>query len=99
MVQEIRTAVLDGTSYYFIRLEENGTFYAINAADNRDVITLDAGDLVTIDHAIPTEGSESSILDGCGLAIHEVADPYYPNGSPVIFLRGRAAAAGPGSAF
>ena len=68
-VKEIRTAVLDGTSYYFVRLEETGVFYAISAADNREVVTLNVGDQVTIDHAIPEEGSESSILDGYTLTI------------------------------
>ena len=68
-VKEIRTAVLDGTSYYFVRLEEGGVFYAISAADNREVVTLNVGDEVTIDHAIPEEGSEASILDGYSLTI------------------------------
>jgi len=68
-VEEIRTAVLDGTSYYFVRLEDGGVFYAISAADNREVITLNVGDFVTIDHAIPEEGSETSILDGYALHI------------------------------
>jgi len=68
-VAEIRTAVLEGTSYYFVRLENIGVFYSINAADNRDVITLNVGDTVTIDHAIPEEGVGSSILDGYSLTI------------------------------
>jgi len=68
-VKEIRTAVLEGTSYYFVRLKQGGVFYAISAADNRDVVTLNVGDQVTIDHAIPEEGSESSILDGYSLSI------------------------------
>ena len=68
-VAEIRSAVLEGTSYYFIRLEDGGIFYAISAADNRDVITLNVGDFVTIDHAIPEAGEEPSILDGYTLTI------------------------------
>ena len=43
--------------------------YAISAADNRDVITLNVGDFVTIDHAIPEAGEEPSILDGYTLTI------------------------------
>ena len=69
-VEEIRTAVLDGNTYYFVRLEENGVFYAINAAENREAVTLNVGDMVTIDHAIPEEGSQSSILDGYTLTIN-----------------------------
>ena len=68
-VKEIRTAVLEGTSYYFLRLEKDGVFYAINAADNREAVTLNVGDSVTIEHAILEDGSEASILDGYTLAI------------------------------
>ena len=68
-VAEIRTAVLEGTSYYFVRLENDGVFYSISAADNRDVVTLNMGDFVTIEHEIPAEGSAPSILDGYTLTI------------------------------
>ena len=71
-VAEIRTAVLEGTSYYFLRLEGYGVFYAINAADNREVITLNVGDMVTIEHEIPAEGTSPSILDGYSLTIYPV---------------------------
>ncbi len=71
VVEEIRTAVLDGNSYYFIRLADSGSplFYSINAADNREVITLNVGDTVTIDHAMFEEGPEMSILDAYSLTI------------------------------
>ena len=71
-VEEIRTAVLDGDTYYFLRLEENGPFYAVNAAEHREVVILNVGDMVTIDHAIPEEGSESSILDSYSITIYSV---------------------------
>ena len=69
MVEEIRTAVLDGNTYYFLRLAEGEVFYSISAAQNREVVTLNAGDQVTIDHAVPAEGSDGSILDGYTLTI------------------------------
>ena len=68
-VAEIRTAVLDGNSYYFLRLEGDQVFYALSAAQNRDVVTLNVGDTVTIDHALPAEGEEAAILDGYTLTI------------------------------
>ena len=68
-VAEIRTAVLDGTSYFFVRLERGNVFYSINAADNREVITLNVGDMVTIEHEVPAEGTISSILDGYSLTV------------------------------
>ena len=68
-VAEIRTAVMDGSSYYFIRLEGEAIFYSISAAQNREVVTLNVGDTVAIEHAVAAEGSESSILDGYSLTV------------------------------
>lgn len=72
IVAEIRSAVLEGNTYYFVRLEGEDVFYSISAAQNREVVTLNVGDLVTIDHAVAAEGSQSSILDGYSLTIFRV---------------------------
>jgi len=69
-VAEIRTAVLDGNTYYFLRLENETVFYAVSAAQNREVVILNVGDIVTIDHAVPAEGEASSILDGYALTVN-----------------------------
>ena len=68
-VEEIRTAVLDGTTYYFIRLEGERVFYSVSAAQNREVITLNVGDSVLIDYAVSEDGS--SILDAYTLVIKD----------------------------
>ncbi len=68
-VAEIRTAVLDGSSVYFLRLDEGSVFYAISASQNRDVVTVNVGDRVTIDHALPLDSVDASILDGYTLTI------------------------------
>ena len=68
-VAEIRTAVIEGNSYYFVRLEGEELFYSISAAQDREVVTLNVGDRVTIDHAEAQEGNASSILDGYTLTI------------------------------
>jgi len=72
-VAEIRTAVIDGNSYYFIRLEAEQVFYSISAAQNREVVTLNAGDTVTIDHAVSAEGGNPTILDGYTLTVERRA--------------------------
>ena len=78
-VAEIRTAVIEGNSYYFIRLEGKEVFYSISAAQNRDVVILNENDTVSIQFAVPPEGSESSILDGYSLTITRRAPiPYVP---------------------
>ena len=61
VVAEIRTAVLDGNSYYFLRLEGQDTFYAVNAAENPLAVILNAGDQVTIAY---TAGEGGGILSG-----------------------------------
>ena len=62
-VEEIRTAVLDGNTYYFLRLMGSETFYSISAAQNQSIVTLDVGDVVSIEYIIPDETEDSSILD------------------------------------
>ncbi len=60
-IAEIRTAVLDGNSYYFLRLEGQDIFYAVNAAENPLAVILNAGDQVTI---VYTAGEGGGILSG-----------------------------------
>jgi len=64
-IAEIRTAVLDGNSYYFLRLEGQDTFYAVNAAENPLAVNLHPGDQVTIAY---TAGEGGGILSGTSVA-------------------------------
>ncbi len=66
-VAEIRSAVLEGNTYYFVRLEGEEVFYALSAADNTTAVILNVGDRVTITHAASHE--EASILDGYTLTV------------------------------
>ena len=66
-VAEIRSAVLDGNTWYYVRLEGEQVFYALSAAQNQLAVILNVGDKVTIDHAVSE--AESSILDGYSLSI------------------------------
>lgn len=79
-VAEIRTAVMDGNSYYFIRLEGENVFYSISAAQDQKVVTLDVGDRVVIDHTVPAgdETESSYILDAYTLTIARKASPELP---------------------
>ena len=63
VISEIRTAVLDGNSYYFIRLEGNPVFYSISASAAPIAVTLDPGDTVSIEH-VPATEEETAILGG-----------------------------------
>ena len=55
-VAEIRTAVLSGTSYYYVRLEGDSYYYVISAAESEEVVIIAVGDRVTVDYT-GTEGS------------------------------------------
>ena len=66
-VAEIRSAVLEGNTYYFIRLEQESVFYALSAAQNPLAVILNPGDRVTITHA--ASDTPASILDGYTLTV------------------------------
>ena len=69
VVEEIRSAVIDGNSYYFLRLKGEQVFYSISAATNPTAVILNVGDSVTIEHAPAVEGYATDILDGYTLTI------------------------------
>lgn len=74
-VAEIRSAVLDGTTYYFVRLEGEDAFYSVSAVQNPVAVLLNVGDQVTIDHAPDSGNSTSSILEGYNLTVDGKAAP------------------------
>ncbi len=69
IVAEIRTAVLNGTSWYYIRLTGGEVFYAVSAAQDQNVIILNEGDRVSIQYAVPEQGESPAILEGYSLTI------------------------------
>lgn len=81
-VAEIRSAVLDGNSYYFIRLEGESVFYSISAASNPIVVVVNSGDTVSINHAPQSdENNPVSILDGYSITVEGQA-PVNPITTP-----------------
>ena len=64
-IAEIRSAVLSGSTYYFLRLEGETVFYALSATQDRQAVTLNVGDRITLDHA----EEETDILDAYALTI------------------------------
>ena len=82
VVEDLRSAVMEGSTYFFIRLEGDQVYYAVSAAENPVAVLLDLGDRVTIDHAVQTEGETSSILTGYTLTIDGKAAPDEPIVTP-----------------
>ena len=66
-VAEIRSAVLNGNTYYYVRLDGEEVFYSLSAAQNELAVILNVGDKVTIEHAEAQDGG--SILTGYSLTI------------------------------
>lgn len=63
-IAEIKSAVMDGNTYYFFRLTGEDIFYSVSAKDNTIAVILEVGDAVTITHAPAVDGDALSILDG-----------------------------------
>ena len=54
-IAEIRSAVVDGNTWYYLHLQDGTVYYAISAADDKNAVILSVGDSVTITF---TEGDE-----------------------------------------
>ena len=69
VVTDIRTMVVEGTTYFCIRLQNGDVFYAISASEYPEVVTLNLGERVTIEHEMPAEGEAHRLLDGYSIKI------------------------------
>jgi hypothetical protein len=65
VVQEIRSAVIEGTSYYYIKLVGGNSYYAVSAAANEAVVILNSGANVEISY-LP---SAAGILQATSIAV------------------------------
>ena len=50
-IAEIRSAVVEGNTWYYLRLQDGSVYYAISAADDKNAVILSVGDQVTITFA------------------------------------------------
>ena len=66
VLTDIRTAVIDGNSRYYLRLQGESVYYVLSAADAPQVVTLNTGDRVTITYR-PQE--DASILEATAVAL------------------------------
>ena len=64
-IADIRSAVLDGNSYYFIQLIGSKTYYAVSAVEQPLAVILNKGDQVTVTYR---PGAES-ILTGVAVEL------------------------------
>jgi len=55
-IVEIRNAVIDGNTVYYLKLENDTNYYAISAGENQKAVTLSIGD--TVEFTFDTEGKD-----------------------------------------
>lgn len=67
VIAEIRTAVMDGNSWYYIRLDGADTFYSLPASMNPNVVILNVGDTVTIQTGL--EDKDAKIVKALSLTV------------------------------
>ena len=77
VLAEVRTAVMDGDSYYFLRLAGESRFVTINAADSPAVVILNVGDTIRLHY---NKGEEGSLLTGASVEL--LAAAAYPVSAP-----------------
>jgi len=73
VIADLRSAVIEGNTYVFIRLEGKDVFYSVSAADSNVAVLLDVGDTVTISiNAAQTDESvPNDILPGYSVTLDE----------------------------
>ncbi|EDM97494.1 hypothetical protein BACCAP_04637 [Pseudoflavonifractor capillosus ATCC 29799] len=64
VIADIRSAVIDGNTYYYFSLEGEDVYYSIPAKDNDVAVILNPGDRVTINHAPVADGDAPDIVEG-----------------------------------
>lgn len=95
VIAELRSAVLDGNTYCFLRLEGEDVFYSLSVADNNVAVILNVGDTVTVEHA-PAGETASEILSGYSVTLDRKADGAAPPSTePVIDLPAESASPAP----
>ena len=64
-ISDIRTAVIGGNSYYYIKLDSNAAYFSIAASKNETVVILNKGDSVTV-----TYSGEGAIIDADSIKLN-----------------------------
>ncbi len=64
MIADIRSAVVDGNSYYFVNLEDSDVYFSIIASLDSDVVLADIGDTVSITANSFSDKQKSVMAEG-----------------------------------
>lgn len=58
-ITDIRTAVMEGESVYFVKLDSNKAYFKVKASDYSSIVIANVGDVLTVEY----EKSDKSIVD------------------------------------
>jgi len=62
-IADIRTSVIGGESYYYIKLEKGTAYYKTSASKMEEVVILNKGDEITVTYTEDGKGSIINIID------------------------------------
>ncbi len=65
VISDIRTAVMGGESYYYIKLDSNASYFSIAASKDETVVILNKGDAVTVSY-----DGEGAIIDADSIKLN-----------------------------
>ncbi|MGN1031355.1 MAG: CvpA family protein, partial [Butyricicoccaceae bacterium] len=72
-IEDIRTAVISGTTYYYVKLEGNDVYYILSAAENEQAVLLNTGDAAKLNVDSEDDGKELQKADLEGATASEAA--------------------------
>jgi hypothetical protein len=72
MIVDIRTAVIDGNSKYFLQLNADERYYIVSAADDADVVVLNIGDEIEVQYDSETTGT---LVEAYSVSLVKAAPP------------------------
>lgn len=62
-ITEIRSAVIGGNTVYYLRLENDPTYYTVSASEHPDAVILNVGQTVTLEIDTASTGAIKGVLD------------------------------------
>ncbi|MBQ6421510.1 MAG: CvpA family protein [Clostridia bacterium] len=75
VVTDIRSAVVNGNTYYYLELDGNGTYYYIAATVLNQVVLVNVGDTITV----TTDGGSGEGLQGAAAIAFGQSEPASPD--------------------
>lgn len=66
VIEQIKTVVREGNTYYYIKLADSEIYYSVSVADHEQAVTFDVGDSVTL--TVPVEDASIMAASDASLA-------------------------------